>query len=61
MPKKLKEGLLVSPGIVCYAGREEKPFWLSSLSQMIQFRIMKLRRTFRNYFDQFVWIGKKSL
>ena len=48
---------LVSPCIVCYAENEEKPFWLSSLGQMIQFGTIKLR-TFKNYFGQFVWIEK---
>ena len=52
---------LVFPGIVCYAEKEEKPFWLSSLGQMIQFGAIKFRRTFKNYFGQFVWIEKKSL
>ena len=40
MPKKLKGGPLVSPGAVCYAEKQEKqekPFWFSSLSEMIQF------------------------
>ena len=36
--KKLKGGdPLVSPGMVCYAGKQEKPFWLSSLGQMVKF------------------------
>ena len=51
--KKLKGDPLVSPGIVCYAEKEEK--------QMIQFGTIKFRRTFKNYFGQFVWIEKKSL
>ena len=51
--------LLVSPGIVCYTEKEEKPFWFSSLGQMIQFGTIKFRRTFKNYFGQFVWIEKK--
>ena len=38
MPKKVKRGdSLVSPGMVCYAEKEEKPFWFCSLGQMIQF------------------------
>ena len=57
--KKLKGGPLVSPGIVCYAEKEEKPFWFSSLGQMIQYGTIKFRRTFKNYFGQFVWIRKK--
>ena len=61
MPKKLKGGYLVSPGIVCYAEKEGKPFWFCSLGQMIQFETIKFRRTFKNYFGQFVWIEKKSL
>ena len=40
-------------------GKEEKPFWFSSLRQMIQFRTIKFRRTFKNCFGQFVWIEKK--
>ena len=58
--KKLKGDSLVSPGMVCYAEKEEKPFWFSSLGQMIQFGTIKFRRTFKNYFGQFVWIGKIS-
>ena len=57
MPKKLKWDPLVSLGIVCYAEKEEKPFWFSSLGQMIQFGTIKFRKTF-NYFGQFVWIEK---
>ena len=45
---------LVSPGNVCYAEKHKKPFWFSSLSQMFQFGTIKFRRTFKNYFDQFV-------
>ena len=57
MPKKKLKGPLVSPGIVCYA-EKEKPFWFSSLGQMIQFGTIKFRRTFKKYFGQFVWIEK---
>ena len=42
--KKLKGEPLVSPGMVCYA---EKPFWFSSLSQMIQFGPIKVCRILR--------------
>ena len=60
MPKKTERGnLLVSPGIVCYAEKEKKPFWFSSLGQMIQFVTIKFRRTLKNYFGQFVWIEKR--
>ena len=34
--KKLKGGPLLSPGMVCYAGKQEKPFWFGSLGQMVQ-------------------------
>ena len=55
MPKKSERGdPLVSPGNVCYAEKHKKPFWFSSLSQMFQFGTIKFRRTFKNYFDQFV-------
>ena len=50
---------LVSPGTECYAEKQEKPFWFSSLGQMIQFGTIKFCRTFKNYFGQFVWIEKK--
>ena len=49
---------LVSPGIVCYAEKQEKPFWFSSLCQMVQFGAIIFCRTFKNYFGQFVWIEK---
>ena len=48
----------VSPGIVCYAEKDEKPILFNSLSQMIRFGTIKFRRTFKNYFGQFVWIEK---
>ena len=36
--KKLKAGdPLFSPGIVCYAEKKGKSFWLSSLGQQVQF------------------------
>ena len=52
---------LVSPGKVCYAEKQVKPFWSSSLGQMVQFGTIILCRTFKNYFGQFVWTEKKSL
>ena len=59
--KKIERGdTLVSPGMVCYAGKQEKPFWFSSLGQMVQFGAIIFCRTFRNYFGQFVWIEKKE-
>ena len=51
---------LVSPGMVCYAGKQEKPFWFSSLDKIEQFGAIIFCRTFKNYFGQFVWIGKKE-
>ena len=58
MPKKLKGDPLISPGILCYAEKEGKPFWISSVSQVNQFGTIKCRSTFKNYFGQFVWIEK---
>ena len=43
--KKLKGGPLVSPGMVCYAGKQEKPFWFSSLGRMVQFGAIIFCRT----------------
>ena len=55
--KKIERGdPLVSPGMVCYARKQEKPFWFSSLGQMVQFGAIILCRTFKNYFGPFVWI-----
>ena len=36
---------LVSPGMVCYAEKEVKHFWFSSVAQMIQFGTIKFCRT----------------
>ena len=59
--KKMKGGRdsLVSPGMVCYAEKQVKPFWSSSLGQMVQLDTIIFCRTFKNYFGQFVWIEKK--
>ena len=46
--------------MVCYAGKQEKHFWFSSLDQIVQFGAIIFCRTFKNYFDQFVWIEKKA-
>ena len=60
VPKKIGRGdPLVSPGIVWYAGKQEKRFWFSSLDQIVQFGAIIFCRTFKNYFGQFVWIEKK--
>ena len=45
--------------MVCYAEKQEKPFWFSSLGQIVQFGAIIFCRTFKNYFGQFVWIEKK--
>ena len=61
MPKKIERGdSLVSPGMVCYAEKQVKPFWSSSLGQIVQFDTIIFGRTFKNYFGQFVWIEKKE-
>ena len=41
---------LVSPGTVCYAEKQEKLFWFSSLGQMIQFGTIKFCRTLEEPF-----------
>ena len=46
--------------MVCYVGKQEKPFWFSSLAQMVQFGALIFCRTFKNYFGQFVWIEKRK-
>ena len=48
MPKKIERGdPSVWPGMVCYAGKQEKPFWFHSLGQMVQFGAIIFCRTFR--------------
>ena len=60
MPKKIARGdPLDSSGMLWYAGKQEKPFWFSSLDQIVQFGAIIFCRTFKNYFGQFVWIEKK--
>ena len=47
VPKKFERGdPLVSPGMACYAGKLEKPFWFSSLDQIVQFGAIIFCRTF---------------
>ena len=59
--KKIERGdSLVSPGMICYAEKQVKPFWSSSLGQMVLFDTIIFCRTFKNYFGQFVWIEKKK-
>ena len=41
---------LVSPGMVCYAEKQEKPFWFSSLDQIVHFDAMIFCRTFVELF-----------
>ena len=61
VPKKIERvDSLVSPGMVCYAEKQVKPFWFSSLDQIVQFDTIIFCRTFKNYFGQFVWIEKKK-
>ena len=57
MPETTESGNpVVSPCIVCYTEKEKKTFWFSSLGQIFQFGTINFRRTFKNYFGQFVWI-----
>ena len=62
VPKKIERGdSLVSPGMICYAEKQVKPFWSSTLGQMVLFGTIIFCRTFKNYFGQFVWIEKKRV
>ena len=62
VPKKIERGdSLVSPGMICYEEKQVKPFWSSSLGQMVLFDTIIFCRTFKNYFGQFVWIEKKRV
>ena len=44
VPKKMEGGM------VCYAGKQEKPFWFSSLDQIVQFGPIIFCRTFVELF-----------
>ena len=48
--KKWKGDPLVSPGMVCYAVKQEKLFWFSSLDQIVQFGAIIFCRTFVELF-----------
>ena len=51
MPKKIERGdSLVSPGLVCYAENQVKPFWFSSLDQIVHFGPIIFCRTFVELF-----------
>ena len=51
VPKKNERGEpLVSPGMVCYAKKQEKPFWFSSLDQIVHFGAIIFCRTFVELF-----------
>ena len=52
---------LALPGMVCYAEKQGKLFWSSSLGQIVQFDTIIFGRTFKNYFSQFVWIENKRV
>ena len=41
---------LVSPGMVCYAEKQEKPFWFSSLDEIVHFDAIIFCRTFVELF-----------
>ena len=58
--KKLKGGTLWSRPVWCYAEKQVKPFWFSSLGQIVQFGAIIFCITFKNYFGQFEWIEKKE-
>ena len=51
VPKKNERGeSLVSPGMVCYAEKQEKPFWFGSLDQIVHFDAIIFCRTFVELF-----------
>ena len=51
VPKKNERGeSLVSPGMVCYAEKQVKPFWFSSLDQIVHFGAIIFCRTFVELF-----------
>ena len=51
VPKKNERGeSLVLPGMVCYAEKQEKPFWFSLLDQIVHFDAIIFCRTFVELF-----------
>ena len=48
--EKNERVFLVSPGMVCYAEKQEKLFWFSSLDQIVQFGAIIFCRTFVELF-----------
>ena len=51
VPKTIERGdSLVSPGMVCYAEKQEKPFWFSSLDRIVHFDAIIFCRTFEELF-----------
>ena len=48
--KNEKGDPLVSPGMVCYAEKQENPFWFSSLDQIVHFDAIIFCRTFVELF-----------
>ena len=59
--KKTERGdPLVSPSMVCYAGKQEKPLWFSSLGQMVQFGAIIFCRTFVELFWSVQVVLKKQ-
>ena len=52
---------LVSPGMVCYAGKQEKLFWFNSLGQIAQFGAVIFCRTFVELFWSVQVVLKKTL
>ena len=51
VPKKNERGeSLVSPGMVCYAEKQKKPFWFSSLNQIVHCDAIIFCRTFVELF-----------
>ena len=59
MPKNLKGGPFSLARYCILRGKRRKTFWFSSPGQIIHFGTIKFRRTFKNYFGQFVWIEKR--
>ena len=58
--KKMKGGPFGLARYGMLRGKTGKPFWFSSLGQIVQFGAIIFCRTFKNYFGQFVWIEKKE-
>ena len=60
MPKQLNEGPFSLARYCMLRGKTGKPFWFSSLGQIVQFGAIIFCRTFKNYFGMVCYAEKQE-